>query len=111
MSFGLGPVVTQLAFDPITVTRAAGAYTSGVWVAGLPSTFDAVASITPLKGRELARLPEGRRENGAVQAFLIVELRNGDRFTWSSATYEVDVVEDWSTYGYWRVLAARVQTP
>lgn len=104
----VGAAVEALAFDTITLTRPVWTLTNGVQTVDNSDATDISASVTQLSGRDLERLPEGRRTRGAIQVFATSEVLVADRITWHGEEYEVDVAEDYSTYGYWRALATRV---
>jgi hypothetical protein len=105
-----------LAMQTFTVTRyAAGTYTEGGYVAGTTSTFSIKASVQPVKGQELMRLPEGERLRDYLAVYTDTQLRSlqddkaPDRISIEGYTYEVVAVDDWMTEGgYVKALVARV---
>ncbi len=104
---------------PYTITRiAASAYDShGRAVAGGTSTLAMVASVQPVTGRDLQRMPEGLRTRELVKLYTTTQLRTADegagtvadRFAYRGATWEVQTVEDWADAGnYFKCIAAKV---
>lgn len=95
--FGTGP-----AAGAYTVTRrAAGTYPGGVATPGTPSTITIEAAVQPLAGRDLKRLPEGRRAEEARTVFTVTELLVGgenqpheaDLISIDGGLYEVSSVQ------------------
>lgn len=55
-------LVASFTTGTYTVTRrVAATYTAGIATPGATSTFTIVAAVVPASGRDLLRLPEGRR--------------------------------------------------
>ena len=86
----------------VTVTRqAAGAFVAGVWVPGAESTVTIRASVQPATAEDMQRLPEGRRQTGAVRLYtsaaLLTEVgtQKADRITLPTGTYEVAQADQW----------------
>lgn len=84
--------------------RDPGSYVDGNWVpAGSYTDFDIVASIQPIKGRELELLPMGQRTTEAVTIYTKSGLRptiekqdvKGDLVSYKGRQYEVHKVEEW----------------
>ena len=87
---------------PVTITRqAAGAYVAGVWVPGAESTVTIRASVQPATAEDMQRLPEGRRQTGAVKLYTSAALKTeignqkADRVTLPTGTYEVAQADQW----------------
>ena len=87
---------------PVTVTRqAAGGYVAGVWVPGNPFTVTIQASVQPATAEDMQRLPEGRRQTGAVKIYtnsnLMAEIgtQKADRVTLPTGEYEVAQADHW----------------
>lgn len=81
------------------------------------TTFKIVASFQPMSQRQLDRLPEGMRNKGACEVFSPVEIhtvetsenRVPDRLIVNGISYQVDLVDDWSTIaGYWRATVTKL---
>lgn len=89
------------------VTRAAGpgTYTNGVLVPAATSTVQVRASVQPLTGRELQRLPEGLRTRELLSVFtvdaLLVEAPGvrPDIITIRGETWQVEKVERFAELG------------
>jgi hypothetical protein len=97
--------ISMLGASTYTVTRfAQSSWTDGEHVRGAPSTFDIVASIQPLTGRELQDLPEGQRNVGNLNCYTETLLLTGedqaapDRLDYKGTDYEVQAVEDWTDH-------------
>lgn len=109
-------VISALASGTYTVTRyGAGSYVEGEHTEGTASTFDIKASVQPMSGRELMKLPEGERTQDNLVVLTASELRTregtaqADRLSIDGATYEVLGVEDWySEGGFYRAHVRRV---
>lgn len=101
-----------------TVTRAAGSWVSGRYVAGTPATFQIVASIQVAQGRDLLTLPEGLRNKEIIVIFTSTQLQtakalspsnDADQITYNSNVFEVLTAEDRSGPGnYYRCLAKKM---
>lgn len=68
--------------------RAAATFLRGVAVPASPQTFAIRASVQPAGGKDLLRLPEGRRTNETRVIFTTTQLYTGDQ----GSAYEADVV-------------------
>lgn len=110
---GLRDSITAMATGTYTVTREpAGTYEAGRYVRLsaatppiAPTTFDIVASIQPLRGRELADLPEGQRGDELRMIYTVTELRTrsasseSDVVTIDGEPWTVIRVERWQSFG------------
>ncbi len=80
-------------------TRSEGRYTPGAAVDSI-----IYASVQPLSGRELERLPEGERQKHSVKVYTETELRTSDQaadtladlLVINSGTFKVLRVDRWS---------------
>lgn len=63
--------MTLLGARKHTILRQApGTYDAdGIWRDGIATTFQVRASMQPMSGRDLERLPEGYRQRGAARLF------------------------------------------
>jgi hypothetical protein len=84
--------------------RDPGSYVNGHWQpAGTWTEFDIVASIQPLRGKEMELLPEGERSKEMVRIYTKSGLRQtieqqdvkGDLVSYKGRQYEVKSVEEW----------------
>lgn len=92
-----------------TVTRRvkAGYDSKGVAKSMTTSTLSIVAAIVPAEGRDLERLPEGRRSFETRAVFTATPLLVGDEnaanesdlITVDEASWEVESVANWSSLG------------
>lgn len=106
--FSLSPAVLGLAgTERLTLTRATIGYVDGVATTTATEEIEISALVAELTGAELRRGEDGGYETGAVQVFTTGEPLSRDTFEWHGATYEVDKVEDWSSWGYRRAVATR----
>lgn len=81
----------------------AGYFDAGSWVEGTLTPISFEASIQPLRPREMAMLPEGRKVSEAYRLYTSFELKtvdtgvakNPDRVTIRALEFEVISVEAW----------------
>lgn len=107
----LSDVIASFATGTYTVSRpAADTYdTNGRLNTNTPTTFDFTGMVQPVTGKALDRLPEGLRQSEVVTVWSPTELRNRDRFSYQSDTWEVQQLENWNTLGaYYRAFAVKV---
>lgn len=92
-----------------SVTRNTGAYVSGSWVAGTPSTVQPWMSVQPLDGRDLLLIAEGDRTKEIIKLYSSLALQTqgdgqmADTFTYNGKTFLVDQVQAWGPF--WKVIA------
>lgn len=102
-----------------TVTRhAVSTWTDGEHVPGAETTFQIVASIQPITGRELEMLPEGDRNRGRLKCYTETLLQAGegdavpDRVEYKGTDYEVQEVRDFQDHGtglpHYRVMLVEI---
>jgi hypothetical protein len=112
----LAATVARFATGTYSVTRAAnaGTYVDGVFVPGSTSTLSIAASVQPVSGRELQRLPEGLRTRELLSLFtvdaLLVEAPGvrPDIITIRSETWQVERVERFAELGnYYHVIVSK----
>jgi hypothetical protein len=112
--------MTMLGAAPITITRATpGAFVDGYWESGSPETMTVIASVQPLRGRELLALPEAQRVRHPIRIYAEAELHTADQeagttadvVTWKGNQYEVATVEDWTDgpLPHWKCTALKLQ--
>lgn len=104
--------------EVITITRkTGGSYVNGVWTPAADATSSARASVQPLIGAELQRLPEGQRTGEVYKLYTATQLyaasetlaRDADLITWRGAQYQVEIVEVWSRSSlYYKAIIRRV---
>lgn len=93
----LSALVLAFATGTYTVTRRGPATTvvHGLLTPATATTLSIVASVSPLTGRDLERLPELRYDSETRALFTVTELSPGGQ----GATYQADMVtidgEDW----------------
>lgn len=114
----LSGAVLSLSSGTYTVTRyAAASFSStGRVSAGTSSTFSITASVQPVSGREIDRLPEGlrAREVLALYTDTALQTRNStagapDVVSIDGSAWEVQTVENWNSLGtFYKALLTRV---
>jgi hypothetical protein len=102
--------IARLGGEQVQIERLLvdGHDSQGRRVAAVPVTFDAVAAVHSVTGRDLARLPEGVRESIAIVVYSSTELRVRDRLVRGGERFEVEHVEPWQFGGFWRAACSRV---
>jgi len=87
-----------------TVKRmAAGTWVKGKFTEGAVTSFSIMASVQPLKGKEIELLPEGRRQSQAVNIYTDTQLNtttattNPDILTAFGFDFEILTVEPWQS--------------
>lgn len=103
--------IDALSTGTYTVTRRAKAtFSAGRAVAGSTSTLSITAAVVPASGRDLLRLPEGRRATETRIVFTATQLVVGgqassneaDLVNIDGATWEVQQIETFP--GYYRAI-------
>jgi hypothetical protein len=111
--FNLSQQVLQLAGHNVTVQRlSADAYgADGLRLPRNTVTLSMRASVQPISGADLRRLPEGLHVHGMVSVHSASPLQMRDRITVpGSGTYEVEYLYDGQTNGaYSKALARKSQ--
>lgn len=110
----MSDVIDLLESGTYMVTRPAGeTFVDGVAVPGTPTTFPITASIQPLGGLEIQRLPDGFRNGEAKSCFTSTKLRTldatmPDAVLVDGLQFQVQSCEDWSALGnYYRAVLVR----
>lgn len=110
-------LIRRMNGQPLTVTRrGAGVVTNGIVAEGPSSTLPIVAGVQPASGRDLQRLPEGRRSTATLVLYTVTPLLVGnagaaneaDVVTIDGEEWEVQHVEHWRRSGYYRVIVQAV---
>jgi hypothetical protein len=110
-------VVLDLMTGAYTVTRTTPATTGsdGRAVSGTPSTLGISASVQPLNGRDLLRLPEGMRTMELLKVYSPTQLfvqgaaQDPDTIAVDGIDYQVETAEQWGDSGnYWKMLVRKV---
>lgn len=113
----LADVIGDFATDTYTATRTteAGYASTGRVVAGTKSTFSIVASVQPLSGRDIAKLPEGyvgteTKKLYTLTALVATDANNRpDSVAIDGEDWGVVNVEKWEAFGvtFYRALVSR----
>lgn len=114
---GIAATIFRFVTGTYTVKRrGAVGYERGVAVVEAPSTFEIQASVQPLGGRELMRLPEGDRERERRLVFTVDALdvtggggSKADVIVIDGEDWEVTNVEAWPTFGFFKATVTRVR--
>lgn len=116
----LADSITSLASGTYTVTRTAqGTRSNGRYTPGSTSTFSIVASVQPMRGRDLRVLAEGQHAEDTRVIYTSTELRvmsptnDPDRVSIDGESYELFRCERWDAFGetYYKGFASRVVQP
>lgn len=104
----IASLISSFATGTYTVTRTTrGTLSYGKYQDGSTSTLQITASVSPASGKDLLRVPEGRRTNESRLLFTTTELYTGDAIgelqsgyladtiVIDSKTFEVSHVEIW----------------
>ena len=112
-----------MIFGAAAVARnryAAGSVgTDGRTTRGALTATTIYASVQPVTGRQLERLPEGLRQSVKLMAYTETELRTADQLTQTAAdeliyggeTYQVADAKRWDTAGplpHWEIALVRL---
>ena len=111
----LSGTVLELASGTYTVTRSnPGTYgTDGRLSLGSTSTFTITASVQPLNGRDLLRLPDGERTTERLKVYTPTQLftqgagQAPDVITVAGINYQVETAEVWGPDGNYYKLIVR----
>jgi hypothetical protein len=110
----MSDAVALLTSGTYTVThRTASAYTDGRRTAPTTSTESITASVQPASGRDIQRLPEGKRDRETIVIFTATQLKVGlagaqeaDLISVNGSSFEVTTVEPWAALGnFYRCVA------
>ncbi len=113
MSLDAADLIASFASGDYTVTRRAKAtYVQGRTVPGATSTLTINASVQSSEGRDLLRLPEGRRSVDTQVVYTVTQLLVGaqnapyesDLISIDGGTWEVQHCEKWVADTYYRAL-------
>ena len=110
------PLIARFG-QPLTITRATGAPTDdghGRVVPAPTAPLTVTASVQPITGADLLRLPEGLRARELIKVYTATPLQTlndaagtvADTLAWNGSTYQVAHVEAWQ--GHWKCTAAKV---
>lgn len=111
--------IASLGTGTYSVSRSSvGTLTNGVVVPDpSPTTLSIEAAIQPASGRQLQRLPEGKRNSESIGIWTTTALRTADVaagveadvVTYKGAQYQVENVRDWmDSGGFYECVALRV---
>src|SRR4051812_39757163 len=79
--------------------RAVNTTTGEIATASTASTFTIAACVQPAPGRDLKRLPEGRRKHDVKSIWTETALLVQDVITIAAEAYEVEYLYDWTAAG------------
>lgn len=102
----LAALINSFATGTYAVTRrAGGSYVRGIATDGSSTSLTIRASVQPATGRDLVRLPEGRRSTETRVIYTVTQLYadgptyQADRVTIDGSVWEVQHVETWAQPG------------
>ena len=101
MSFCTGSTCNLIKFEEITLTRRAeGVYNedTGYYEEGSLTTETINANVQPLTGKEIEQLAEADRTKQHKKIFTEYAIQDNDIIIYKNIKYEVQSVEDWSSY-------------
>ena len=117
MSLFAGTIAAFAVAGGVTIRRgSAGSDTKGRYTPGSTSDITGVeASVQPITGNELQRLPEGLRTQRPVKLYTTTEIRASsvatgvpsDLIVWDGETWEVQFVEKHIWGGYYKAVIIR----
>ncbi len=92
----IASLIASFVTGTYTVTRTATPDTDnrGRALPGVETTFTITASVVPVSGNELLRIPEGRRENDTRALITATLLTVGTGTTYEADTVSIDSI-DW----------------
>lgn len=105
------------AIDLVITRPKPGEYDSrGRWLAQHAEEITIRANVQPFGPRDLLRLPENWRTRApllvfATEPLYTAEVKNSntsDKFIWNGDEYEIQSVEDWHQFGFYRCTALKV---
>ena len=105
---------------PVTVTRYFPARIEKGRAVGKAGSqqIPILASVQPMSDRDMMRLPEGFRTEGAIKLYTeerlrtveVSDCRMADTFEWQGVPYEVKQVHAWNELGnFYKVIATRAE--
>ncbi len=110
-------MILDLASGIYPVTRSLpGTYgTEGRFIPGTQSFFTISASVQPLEGRDLLRLPDGLRTHELLKVYSPTQLfvqgagQDPDQITLQGVQFQVETSEQWGDDGnYWKMIVKKV---
>jgi hypothetical protein len=89
---------------------------NGRWADGPTETIPVMAVVQVARPQDMLRLPEAVRTTGGVLVFCESPLcvssvksnSKADTFDWHGDRYEIQSVEDWSDFGFFKAIATKV---
>lgn len=109
----LASTVLSFASTYTVVRQDKGVYdANGKFVPAPTTTISVLASVQPLRGKDLQNLPEGLRNEDLLKVYTTTELRVAgdyapDAIMVDGQAYEVQTVERWGEFGYWKAIARK----
>jgi hypothetical protein len=113
----LSGTVLDLASGSYTVTRTVPGTTGtdGRFEPGSSTPVTVTASVQPLSGRDLLRLPEGLRTKELIKIYSPTQLyvqgagQDPDVISVRGVSYQIETAEQWGDDGsYWKMVARKV---
>jgi len=106
---------------PVVIQRSKpGAHDEhGRWKEAPTEEISIDAVVQPARGKELQRLPEGRRTSESIKVYTTTPLFSAevedqnqpDILVWQGKKYQIETIDNWEEYGdYYKALALKVGT-
>jgi hypothetical protein len=114
----MSEVITDPDFaKEYNVYRSSGYFGEGGWIENDKTTLSVTGPILPTNSKDLQQVPEGDRIIGNMTFYSTIELfetRNGDNkgtsdeLEWKGELYKIIKMLDFSDYGYYKAITARI---
>lgn len=105
-------ILADFAVPFVIQRRVSSTVTKGRAALAAATPSNASGTITPASGKDLLRLPEGRRTQGQViriiTTTLLLTLPQADVIDYRGISYEVQDVGSWDEDGFYDCLAQQV---
>ncbi len=107
------PLIAQT----FTVHRSSGQFAAGGWTENAPSSITISGAAYPSTVRDLQAIPEGDRVSGMMtflspQPIYLTHAAGtpgtSDQIEWKGEFYRIIQIMDWSDYGYYMGIGARM---
>lgn len=98
----------------ITVYRKTGAWVAGRWTPNPDIVLTLQGTITVPSATDLAQVPEGDRQQGAITIYTTAPLQlttsagTSDEIEWRGSRYRVQHVWPYADYGYYKAVATKM---
>ncbi len=121
--------LTEVIFDPdlgeaYVVNRTTGQFALGGFATNAPTNINMFGTVTTVSPEELQQIPEGDRVLGTRSFYSTQRIFEtsemgvdgsgaqpliSDEITYHGSTWKIVRVFDYSAYGYWKAVGARIE--